>query len=129
MQERDRALLRACGYDEDEVSKFNKSSTGIKNDLFKQELIARDLIRKAIPGLVKCNRIAVQFDHQQITHLRNESGPKAFGVGLILTGSDNLRYIYLCGFEAVPDGRDATTHQVLKSISQVRLRHEFLFAL
>lgn len=129
MQERDRALMRACGYDPDEVDRFDKSSTGVKNDLFKQELYARDLIRKAIPALVKCNRIAVQFDHQQITHLRSETGPKAFGAGLILTGADKLRHIYLCGFVAVPDATDATTHQVLKSIAQVRFKHRILFAL
>ena len=128
MLERDQALLRACGVDPDEVYKFNKSSTGVKNDLFKQEMESRDLIRKAIPGLVKCNRVVLQMDHQQITHLRNEVGPKAFGCGIILTAIDQRRHIFLCGFEGVPDGTDATTLQVLKSIAQVRYKKIFICA-
>ena len=125
MVERDRILLGLCGVHEDEVSRFNRSSTAVKHDLFKQGNKARDLIRKAIPLLAAKNRVALHIDHHAIHHLTNVEEPEAFGAGLMLSGSDDLRHSFMCAYEPVPNTRLSVTVPAVKQIAKEG-SHRFL---
>ena len=103
MIERDQILCRIAGIHEDEVSRFNRGSTAVKNDLFKQGDYARDLIRKTIPLLAARNRVAALIDHQAILHLTNVKEKDALGVGLVLTAIDHRRHSFLCGYNPTMD--------------------------
>ena len=118
--ERDRILCRAIGIGEDEVHRFNRGSTAVKNDLFKQGDFARDLIRKAIPSLAARNRVAIHIDHQHILHLKNVKEKESLGVGLVLTGSDNRRHSFLCAYEPVANTKKPETVATVKQIAKER---------
>lgn len=120
MMERDRILLGLCGVNEEEANRFNRTSTAVKHDLFKQGTIARDLIRKAIPLLAAKNRIALHIDHQAIYHLTNVKENEVLGAGLMLTGSDNLRHSFLCAYDPVPTTKKLETVAAVKQIAKER---------
>ena len=119
---RDSFLLQSNGVDPDEVHRFNKGSTGIKNDLLKTASANRQLISSVVPELAKHSRLATLVDHQKILHLTNETNADALGFGLVLSATDNKRYSFLLGFEAVESTRNADTVHIAREIAQERIK-------
>ena len=114
--ERDRFLLKSLGYDPDQISRFDRGSGAVKNDLFKSGSKNADVIKRVAPQLAEKSRLALLIDHQAILQLSNETNRDAFGTGIILSADDDKRYNYLASFESVPS---TTTEETVRRARQV----------
>ena len=123
VRERDRALLKAGGFDPDEVLKFDRTGPTVKKDLERNTETNLVLISKIAPKLAEEGLIALSFDHQELKKMNNQKlvgvnlpdestaeavRPKhALGTQLILAGAK--RSSYLIGFRAVAQKDNQTT--------------------
>ena len=113
--ERDRFLLEKLGYDPDEVFRFNRGKTAVKNDLFKTCNENNKKIAKVAHSLADTHRLAWLIDHQSLPNLPNEPADDALGSALILTADDGHRYPYLLAFDGV---RNKTNDETVRMVRQ-----------
>ena len=72
VRERDRVLLKAGGFDPDEVLKFNRTGPTVKKDLERKSTSNNVLIAQIAPKLAEKGLIAVAFDHQELKQMQNQ---------------------------------------------------------
>ena len=125
VRERDRALLKAGGFDPDEVNKFDRTGPTVKKDLERKSQSNSVLIAKIAPTLAEEGRIALALDHMDIQNMKNQKliginlqdgstadavRPKhALGILLILTAEDKTRSAYLLKYCAVAEKTNQAT--------------------
>ena len=119
--ERDRFLLKSLGYDPDQISRFDRGSGAVKNDLFKAGSANAELIKRVAPQLADKSRLALLIDHQAILQLSDETNRDAFGFGIILSAEDEKRHNYLAAFESVPS---TSTEETVRRARQVAKERE-----
>lgn len=118
MLERDRFLLESFGIDPDQVHRFNRGRTAVKEDLFKEGSANQQLIRSVAQALAKTSRLTIMIDHQKVLQLTNEQNSDALGVALVLSATDKKRYTYLLGFQTVSLTSNEPTVRATKLIAQ-----------
>ena len=125
VRERDRALLRAGGFDPDEVFKFDRTGPTVAKDLERNSQSNMALIAEVAPELAEKGLLALSFDHMDLKELKNQQiigtnlqdedtaeavRPKhALGIQLIHLGLDCERNGYLLNFLTVKDKTNETT--------------------
>ena len=125
VRERDRALLKAGGFDPDEVLKFHRTGPTVKKDLERNSEDNKKLISQIAPKLAEERMIALAFDHMEIQNMKNQKlvginlhdgstaeavRPKhALGILLIITNADGQRKAYLLNFCAVAEKHNQAT--------------------
>ena len=72
VRNRDRILLRAGGFDPDEVKRFDVTGPTCKRDLEAQSERHFDFLTNVIPKLAEKNLIALAVDHKAILNLKNQ---------------------------------------------------------
>ena len=118
--ERDRFILKALGYDPDQVSLFDRGSGAVKNDLFKAGSENADLIKRVVPALADKGRVAWVLDHQAILQLTNETNRDAFGTAIVLSADSDMRHTYLTSFESVPSTATEDTVRIARQVAKER---------
>lgn len=125
VRDRDRTLLKAGGFDPDEVFKFDRTGPTVKKDLERKTHSNKVLIAQIAPKLAEEGLIALALDHMEIKNMKNQKlvgvnlqdgstaeavRPKhALGIQLILTAADGTRNAYLLNYCAVAEKTNQTT--------------------
>ena len=125
VRDRDRTLLKAGGFDPDEVLKFDRTGPTVKKDLERKTKSNNALIAQIAPKLAEEGLIALAFDHMDIQNMKNQKligtnlqdgstadavRPKhALGILLILTAEDKTRTAYLLKYCAVAEKTNQAT--------------------
>ena len=133
VRERDRALLRAGGFDPDEVFKFDRTGPTVKKDLERNTQSNRALIAEIAPKLAEEGLFALALDHMEIKNMKNQKvigvnlhdgsnadavRPKhALGMQLIIS-AERGRKAYMLGYCAVPEKTNETTLRWAREILQ-----------
>ena len=133
VRERDRALLRAGGFDPDEVLKFDRTGPTVKKDLERNTQSNKALIAEIAPKLAEEGVLALALDHMEIKNMKNQKligvnlqdgstaeavRPKhALGIQLIISGEGG-REGYMLGYCAVPEKTNETTLRWAREILQ-----------
>ena len=134
VRNRDRTLLKAGGFNPDEVLKFDRSAPTVKKDLERKATADKEMIRCAGSKLAKEGRLVLAFDHHEIKNLKNQKligvnlsdgttanakrPTSALGVLLILCAHDGQRYAYLLNYCAVVDKSNQLTVRWAREILQ-----------
>ena len=134
VRNRDRALLKAGGFNPDDVLKFDRTGPTIKKDLERNSAANQQLIAKVAGKLAENRVLALAMDHHDIKNLGNQElvgvnpqdgttadavRPKsAFGLQLILL-EDGERHSYLLKYIAVTDKTNSTTLRWAREVLQV----------
>ena len=125
VRDRDRTLLKAGGFDPDEVLKFDRTGPTVSKDLERNTKLNTDLISKIAPKLAEEGLVALAFDHHEIKNLKNQKlvginlqdgstaeavrPNQALGILLIIKAADGQRYCYLLKYCAVAEKNNQTT--------------------
>ena len=133
-RDRDRALLKAGGFDPDEVYKFDRTGPTVKRDLERNTQTNRALIAEVADKLAEEGVLALALDHMEIKNMKNQKligvnlrdgstadavRPKhALGIQLILTAVDGKRYGYLLDYRPVAEKDNQTTVRWAREILQ-----------
>ena len=98
VKDRDRKLLEICGFDPNEVDKFDKSAESLKRDARKIARENRDIIRKNIRREAKEGRVGVGIDHKAVLNQNGDIESHALGVSVLHTDEEFQRRDYLIDF-------------------------------
>ena len=134
VRNRDRALLKAGGFNPDDVLKFDLTGPTIKKDLERNSAANQTFIAKVGGKLAECRLLALAIDHHDIKNLGNQElvgvnphdgttadavRPKsALGLQLILCALDGTRHAYLLAYIAVTEKTNATTLRWAREVLQ-----------
>ena len=125
VRDRDRTLLKAGGFDPDEVLKFDRTGPTVSKDLERNTQLNTELISKVAPQLAEEGLLALAFDHHEIKNMKNQKlvginlqdgttaeavrPTQALGILLIIKAADGKRYCYLLKYCAVAEKNNQTT--------------------
>ena len=127
MRERDQILLRAAGYDPDEVFRFDKGETTMKRDLFAEGAARKAILRQCLPQLANLNLLSATMDHQTITALKGEVDSDALGIGIMLSTAPDAqnpkchRVPFLLKYEPVNSTANDLTSKLAIKVFQERM--------
>ena len=134
VRDRDRTLLKAGGFDPEEVLKFDRTGPTVKKDLERKSHADKLLIAQIAPKLAEEGLIALAFDHMEIRNMKNQKvvginlqdgstadavRPKnALGIQLIVKCADGKRRAYILKYCAVINKTNQTTLRWAREILQ-----------
>ena len=134
VRERDRTLLKAGGFNPDEVLKFDRTGPTVKKDLERNSAANKQLIAKVSEKLADHRLHALAIDFHDIKNLPNQKivgvnpedgssgdatrSKSALGFQLILCAPDESRIPYLMGYIAVTDKTNSTTLRLAREVLQ-----------
>ena len=134
VRDRDRTLLKAGGFNPDDVLKFDRTGPTVKKDLERKSVANQQFIAKVAGKLAENRVLALAMDHHDIKNLGNQElvgvnpqdgttaeavRPKsAFGLQLILC-ADGERHSYLLKYIAVTNKSNSTTLRWAREVLQV----------
>ena len=134
VRQRDRTLLKAGGFNPDDVLKFDRTGPTLKKDLERNSVANQQLIAKVAEKLADHRILAIAIDHHEIKNLGNQKiiginaedgssgdakrATSALGLQLILCATDGSRLAYMLNYIAVTEKTNAATLRSAREVLQ-----------
>ena len=120
VKERDRKILEICGFDPNEVDKFDKSPDALKYDARKISEEHRDIIRNTARQFAEKGQYAVSVDHKATLNTKGDPEAHSCGVVLIHTHEDFHRTFYLLDYVPASETNVDATVDLVREVLEVR---------
>lgn len=121
---RDRKLLEICGFDPNEVDKFDKSPDALKYDARKISEEHRNIIRVTARQVAEKGQYAISVDHKATLNTKGDPEAHSCGVVLIRTQENFQRTFYLLDYVPASETNVEATVDLVREVLEVR---NFLF--
>jgi len=120
VKDRDRKLLEICGFNPNEVDKFDKSPDALKYDARKISEEHRDIIRVTARQVAEKGQYAVSIDHKATLNTKGDPEAHSCGVVLIRTHEDFHRTFYLLDYVPASETNVEATVDLVREVLEVR---------
>ena len=126
VKDRDRKLLEICGYNPNEVDKFDKSPDALKYDARKISEEHRNIIRVTARQVAEKGQYAISVDHKATLNTKGDPEAHSCGVVLIRTNENFHRTFYLLDYVPASETNVEATVDLVREVLEVR---NFLYLL